>query len=227
MLELWSTMAIDDYPVHAKYVGPGESDLSVLLDVKWYIEHVRESQYLLQIVKCKNTDCCVRPRSVLFRLLNNRFLPPPLKVKQTADDLIVDDELGQFLSLPLRLALHLDCSAKEFVQMPYDYFCPSVKPKLSSRTCKKCGLYHASVKTLDRHSKEIHTIVKMQTETRVRPVRVAARRANELMCKLDGDEEVEWLEEEDDDIPEEICSSQQTLNIEHQTSNVIDDLVMD
>ncbi|CAH1969122.1 unnamed protein product [Acanthoscelides obtectus] len=30
--------------------------------IKWYSEHVRESQYLLQIVKCRNTECC-RPRS--------------------------------------------------------------------------------------------------------------------------------------------------------------------
>nr|CAH7753977.1 unnamed protein product [Callosobruchus chinensis] len=59
----------------------------------------RESQYLLQIVKCKNTECC-RPRSGLFRLLDNRFLPPPAKVKQTVDDLVLD-EGGQFLDLPV------------------------------------------------------------------------------------------------------------------------------
>nr|CAH7761933.1 unnamed protein product [Callosobruchus chinensis] len=68
-----------------------------------YSEHVRESQYLLQIVKCKNTECC-RPRSGLFRLLDNRFLPPPAKVKQTVDDLVLD-EGGQFLDLPVNLAL--------------------------------------------------------------------------------------------------------------------------
>nr|CAH7729445.1 unnamed protein product [Callosobruchus chinensis] len=32
--------------------------------------------------------------------------------------------------------------------MPYDYFCPTVKLRLSNRTCKTCGLYHASVKSL-------------------------------------------------------------------------------
>nr|CAH7729764.1 unnamed protein product [Callosobruchus chinensis] len=86
----------------AKYVEADEQDVPEFPDIKWYSEHVRESQYLLQIVKCKNTECC-RPRSGLFRLLDNRFLPPPAKVKQT-DDLVLD-EGGQFLDLPVNLAL--------------------------------------------------------------------------------------------------------------------------
>nr|CAH7740426.1 unnamed protein product [Callosobruchus chinensis]CAH7753475.1 unnamed protein product [Callosobruchus chinensis]CAH7763404.1 unnamed protein product [Callosobruchus chinensis]CAH7763774.1 unnamed protein product [Callosobruchus chinensis] len=54
--------------------------------------------------------------------------------------------------------------------MPYDYFCPTVKLRLSSRTCKTCGLYHASVKSL-----------------------------NELMCIIQNLEhqDVEWLDESD------------------------------
>ncbi|KAG5869101.1 hypothetical protein JTB14_023623 [Gonioctena quinquepunctata] len=66
--------------------------------------------------------------------------------------------------------------------MPYDYFCLTVKWKLSGRTCKTCGLYHASVKSLNHHIKEIHKEINTHTEMRVRPIRVAARRANELMC---------------------------------------------
>ncbi|CAH2021858.1 unnamed protein product, partial [Acanthoscelides obtectus] len=65
----------------------------------------------------------------------NRFLPPPVKVKQTVDDLVLD-EGGQFLNLPVNLALRLSASLKDFLQMPYDYFCPTVKLRLSSRTCK-------------------------------------------------------------------------------------------
>lgn len=154
LAEIWSLMEIDGYQVTAKYVGPGEQDLPDFPDIKWYSEHVRESQYLLQIVKCRNNECC-RPRSGLFRLLDNRFLPPPVKVKQTVDDLVLDDG-GQFLNLPVNLALRLNYSLKDFLQMPYDYFCPTVKLKLSSRTCKTCGLYHASVKSLNRHIEKIH-----------------------------------------------------------------------
>nr|CAH7747473.1 unnamed protein product [Callosobruchus chinensis] len=68
-------------------------------------------------------ECC-RPRSGLFRLLDNRFLPPPAKVKQTVDDLVLD-EGGQFLDLPVNLALRLSTTLKDFLQMPYDYFCPT------------------------------------------------------------------------------------------------------
>lgn len=147
-------MEIDGYNVTAKYIGAGEPDLPDFTDIKWYSEHVRESQYLLQIVKCRNTECC-RSRSGLFRLLNNRFLPPPVKVKQTVDDLDLD-EGAHFLNLPVNLALRLSTSLKDFLQMPYDYFCLTVKLKLSSRTCKMCGLYHASVKSLNRHIDKIH-----------------------------------------------------------------------
>ncbi|CAH2007066.1 unnamed protein product [Acanthoscelides obtectus] len=99
-------------------------------------------------------ECC-RPRSGLFRLLDNRFLPPPVKVKGTLDDLVLD-EGGQFLNLPVNLALRLSASLKDFLQRPYDYSCPTVKLRLSSRTCKTCGLYHASVKALNRHIENIH-----------------------------------------------------------------------
>nr|CAH7726608.1 unnamed protein product [Callosobruchus chinensis] len=76
----------------------------------------------------------------LFRLLDNRFLPPPAKVKQTVDDLVLD-EGGQFLDLPVNLALRLSTTLKDFLQMPYDYFCPTVKLRLSSRTCKTCMVF--------------------------------------------------------------------------------------
>ncbi|GBP89102.1 hypothetical protein EVAR_64370_1 [Eumeta japonica] len=166
LAEVWSSMEIDGYNVTAKYVEADEQDVPEFPDIKWYSEHVRESQYLLQIVKCKNTECC-RPRSGLFRLLDNRFLPPPAKVKQTVDDLVLD-EGGQFLDLPVNLALRL--------------------------------------------------------KGKVRPVRVAARHANELMCIIQNLEhqDVEWLDESDVDIPKS-DESEQTHNTEQQ-SNVIDNL---
>ncbi|KAG5871558.1 hypothetical protein JTB14_012825 [Gonioctena quinquepunctata] len=222
LAEVWSSMEINGYHVTAKCIGTGEQDLN-FPDIKWYSEHVRESQYLLQIVKCRNTECC-RPRSGLFRLLDNRFLPPPVKVKQTVDDLVLD-EVGQFLNLPVNLALRLSASLKDFLQMPYDYFCPTVKLRLSSRTCKTCGLYHASVKSLNRHIEKIHKKVNTHTDRKVRPVRVAARRANELMCIIQNLEhhDVEWLDENDVDIPK-LDESEQTHNTEQQTSNVIGNL---
>ena len=111
--------------------------------------------------------------------------------------------------------------------MPYDYFCPTVQLRLSSRTCKTCGLYHASVKSLNRHIEKIHKKVNTHTDRKVRPVRVAARRANELMCIIQNLEhhDVEWLDENDVDIPKS-DESEQTHNTEQQSkqSNVIENL---
>ncbi|CAG7663759.1 unnamed protein product [Allacma fusca] len=45
---------------------------------EWIWKHVQQSQYLLQIVKCKNISCCSPPRTNLFDLLVDRFLPAPL-----------------------------------------------------------------------------------------------------------------------------------------------------
>ncbi|CAH1113118.1 unnamed protein product [Psylliodes chrysocephalus] len=175
--------------------------------------------------KYVGAECC-RPRSGLFRLLDNRFLPLPAKVKQTVDNLVLD-EGRQFLDLPVNLALRLSASLKDFLQMPYDYFCPTVKLRLSSRTCKTCGLYHASVKSLKRPIEKIHKKVNTHTDRKVRPVRVAARRGNELMCIIQNLEhnDVEWLDENDVDIPK-LDKSEQTHNTEQQSkqSNVTENL---
>ena len=226
LAEVWSSMEIDGYHVIAKYIGAGEQDLPDLPDIKWYSEHVRESQYLLQIVKCKNIKCC-RPRSGLFKLLDNRFLPPPVKVKQTSDDLVLDD-LGQFVNLPVNLALRLNSSLKDFLQMPYDYFCPTVKLKLASRICKTCGIYHASLKSLNRHIEHIHK--KINTNImKVRPIRVAARRANELMCIIQNLEhqDVEWFDEKDVDSLKSDESNEihdDGDDVVKKTSNVIENI---
>nr|CAH7763820.1 unnamed protein product [Callosobruchus chinensis] len=65
---------------------------------------------------CVKVSTCFK---FLFRLLDNRFLPPPAKVKQTVDDLVLD-EGGQVLDLPVNLALRLSTTLKDFLQMPYD-----------------------------------------------------------------------------------------------------------
>ncbi|CAH2000945.1 unnamed protein product [Acanthoscelides obtectus] len=40
-----------EFAGNVKYVRAGEQDLPDFPDIKWYSVHVRESQYLLQIVK--------------------------------------------------------------------------------------------------------------------------------------------------------------------------------
>nr|CAH7736977.1 unnamed protein product [Callosobruchus chinensis] len=78
--------------------------------------------------------------------------------------------------------------------------------------------------SLNRHIEKIHKKVNTPTEGKVRPIRVAARRANELMCIIQNLEhqDVEWLDESDVDIPKS-DESEQTHNTGQQ-SNVIDNL---
>ena len=51
----WSKMAINDHSVVADYVGKEPSDI---ISEEWKDNHIRESQYLLQIIKCADTACC-------------------------------------------------------------------------------------------------------------------------------------------------------------------------
>jgi hypothetical protein len=133
LAEVWNCMQIDGHPVHAIYVAPGDFELPDDPETKWHSDHVRESQYLLKVVRCKDLKCCSPPRSGLFRVLPERFLSPPVKMKQTPRDLSISEE-GNVLSLSLRLALKIDVMAAGFLQVPHDYYCPSAKPHLSYRT---------------------------------------------------------------------------------------------
>lgn len=46
----WGDIDIDGYPVTAEYRGPGEElPEPSRVDAGWYAEHVRESQYFLQV----------------------------------------------------------------------------------------------------------------------------------------------------------------------------------
>ena len=74
-----------NYDVSANYVDSGEPDFPDFLDINRSSEHVCESQYLLQIIKCTKTDC-FRARRRLFSLLNNRFLPPNRQLMTILDD---------------------------------------------------------------------------------------------------------------------------------------------
>lgn len=51
LAEIWSAVCIDGHEVVAKYIDPNDSTPSVpdLPDEEWYVKHVRESQYLLQV----------------------------------------------------------------------------------------------------------------------------------------------------------------------------------
>ena len=88
--------------------------------------------------------------------------------------------------------------------LPYDFACPSLQDTLSSRTCNVCGLYVASIKSLNNHKKTCTAKGRqgnneITVRDCVRPLRVAARRGTELMCviKYMEMEDLEWHDEQD------------------------------
>lgn len=55
------------------------------LDINWLQVHVRQSQYLLQIIKCNDLKCCFEWRTSYSKVIPRRFLPPPFLFKASAN----------------------------------------------------------------------------------------------------------------------------------------------
>ena len=212
MGEVWSTTVIDGYPVTAQFIKPTEIVKNLeKKSPEWNNVHVRESQYMVQVVKCNNIECCSPRRSSLFMINGDGFLPAPLPLKQTKHEgLIVslNDPQATYPSMFVIKSLSKDIlprsAAKFKLGLPYDFACPSLQDTLSLRTCNVCGLYMASIKSLKIHKKFCNAKGRQGNKelavcNYVRPLRVAARRGKELMCVIRymEMEDLEWHNEED------------------------------
>jgi hypothetical protein len=155
LAEIWSETVIDNYPVFAKYIEPktGQNIMINSINENWKFTHVKQSQYLLQIVKCDDSNCCKEFRSTIRDILSERFIPPPvLYVKRNEGIKTSDDMTGHFNSLSRRLALK--CSVKHrFHVLPFDYYCPSIRENIEERICEICGLYCLSKNNVKSHKK--------------------------------------------------------------------------
>lgn len=124
LCQLWNELEIDKHPVNAVYVEPEENEtinVEPQYDQTWYATHVRSSQYLLQIVKCKNELCCGSYRSNLRSILPHGFLPPPVKVKPSENGILeacnVNDKAGKFLPLFQQLASDIKAKTSGIAQV--------------------------------------------------------------------------------------------------------------
>ena len=57
LAQVWSELVLDEHPIVAEFVQ-NESMASSGFDEHWVFRHCRLSHYMLQIVKCDDTDCC-------------------------------------------------------------------------------------------------------------------------------------------------------------------------
>ena len=86
--DIWSHTVIDGFPTVGAYVD-SEANMDIIhQDEEWISKHVRQSQFCLQIIKCGDLVCCEPFRSSLLSPVENRFLPPPIPLAQTADGLL-------------------------------------------------------------------------------------------------------------------------------------------
>ncbi|GBP30809.1 hypothetical protein EVAR_82551_1 [Eumeta japonica] len=224
LAEVWRDMKIDNYDVSAEYRQPEDSKQDPAEpNQAWYSIHVRESQYFLQVVKCADESCCPPTRSALKSVFADTFMPPPCPILQTSSKLVVpsllDKGTSKFSPLLVRLSVALSPPLEGFKQMPYDFFCPSVQSDLKKKVCPTCGIYFTSHKGVQMHCRYVHgKPVQDRCETRVRPQRLAAKRANEFLCIVHryetSSEDADWLDEDEVDtsgltIPEPSSSALQ------------------
>ncbi|XP_072036005.1 uncharacterized protein [Amphiura filiformis] len=181
--EVWSEASFESHPIIAKYVEPSDEPEGrrwegVNHDERWKAEHVRQSQYCLQIVRCDNDVCCGPWRSNLKGILSERFVPPPIPFMQgdNGPEAPEPNQLGsaQYGSLAMRIAMSsvLPCAVQKFRIIPYDFYCPSLQVQLSQRICRWCGLYHVSQKALRPHTRIHSSTETSQPSTTADPVQI-------------------------------------------------------
>ena len=129
-------MIIDGHPVLTEFTS-AEADQGVIKKPEeWKSKHVRESQYFLQIVKCKDSKCCSPLHSSCLKW-----------VKWDVDAHYLF--LTQNLALKAQLAV---TALKNFLKgIPCDYSCPAAQNITERRLRSKCRLYLPSIKEVSLH----------------------------------------------------------------------------
>lgn len=184
----------------------------------------------MKVVKCGVVGCCSKPRSPLFQILK-QFIPPPLRVSQSEGLRILEpsDEGNTYTSLLFRLSINdKQLRQGDGLELSFDYSCPSLRDIIRQRTCQRCFIYHASVKSLKAHEKYCKTLhlhptsSQRSTITRqIRPVRVAARRQKEKMVVWKSrlnDEHVDWFDEDEVETADDKIDQRETSC----TFNIVD-----
>ena len=83
LTKTWYGMIIDGHPVLAEFISEEADQEVIKKSEEWKSKHVRESQYFLQIVKCKDSKCCSPFRSSYLKVVKDRLLPLPISVTRT------------------------------------------------------------------------------------------------------------------------------------------------
>ena len=138
---------IDGHPVVTKVTVSNVVDSVSYPSENWIKDHVRTSQYLLQIRKCGNRVFCLPYRSNIGYILPPPgSVPGPVTIMRGEGGMSMGDPLtscrqSEWLQIPWRLALdNLIETEVKLNPVPFDYFCVSTRSTLAQRYCKFCSI---------------------------------------------------------------------------------------
>ena len=132
LASIWNGLVLDGHEVVAECVKNVEIDLMEFDDM-WIANHCRVSQYLLQIVKCNDKECCQPWRTSWFSFFPDRFLPAPFPlhhnmtgplIPTSADAVKVNCSFNTDLWQHIALQNMIPCDIRP---VPYDFFVPPYK----------------------------------------------------------------------------------------------------
>ena len=66
---------------------------------EWKVQYVRQSQYMLQIIKGSDLTCCKPSKTIYPMFFPKRFLPPPMPISASNNNLKIDPKKVSFRSL--------------------------------------------------------------------------------------------------------------------------------
>lgn len=199
LAKIFSDTVIDGFPVITEFVKP-ECDDEIFHDYHdfndetWKMDHVRSSQYLLQVVKCSNQSCCPSPRSSFLDFFPNRFLPPPVCLQYNPKIKLADPKDTNSSFATLFQSISINGSSI----IAYDKYCPSIADIIKERVCIDCDYYCASIEMLKNHRKKIH---KRIVNTKKKPRKIICKREKEVLVQLQ--EDLDWIEAENLDIEDQ------------------------
>lgn len=115
---------IDGHPVTANYIDPPEQPRQQIVTEKfgkWIAQQVRQSQYMVQVVKCSKDSCCSPFRSNYMKFFPAKFLLAPIALSESEEGLAAKDD-GHYH--PVFISMHLN---QVLNPIYYDQYYPSVQ----------------------------------------------------------------------------------------------------
>ena len=111
---------VNDHPVVAEFVGRELLDITITKEEEWKANYVRESEYLLQTVKCTDTACCSPFQSSYLKKMNKLSHPLPVVFSLTVIGWAKDDKEATYLLLfqnaHWKVTFNQNMSARNFLE---------------------------------------------------------------------------------------------------------------